>query len=203
MLSVSQALQNAANTASWAAGMCDNFVAKMYGFQNSGYDSASVHWASLPAQDKHPGDMNAPAGALMFWGGGYGHVAISDGQGGIYSTDIPSAGNVGHVQASYVSRVWGKPYLGWSTPYFQGQSDNVGPTSPVQQTLDLNPLDIPNEIAQGVGSGMSQAITSGIAGFGSSFIKWGIWGGEFLFGIVLIGFGIVLLVKGTRLAPHV
>lgn len=203
MLSVSEALKNAADTANWTVGMCDNFVANMYGFTNSGYDSASVHWANLPAQDKHPGDSNAPAGALMFWGGGYGHVAISDGQGGIYSTDIPTAGTVGHVPASYVSRVWGKPYLGWSTPYFQGQSDNVGNASPVQQTLDLNPLDIPNAVGSGIGSGMSQAITIGIAGFGSSLIKWSVWGGEILLGLVCIGLALLLFVKGTRLETNV
>lgn len=203
MLTVSEALQKAANTANWTVGMCDNFVANMYGFANSGYDSATVHWASLPANDKHPGDTNAPAGALMFWGGGYGHVAISDGKGGIYSTDIPSAGVVGHVSASYVSRVWGKPYLGWSVPYFQGQSDNVGPASPVQQTVDLNPLDIPGEIGAGLGNGFKSAITTGIAGLGTSLIKWGVWGGEFLFGFLLIGIGLLLLVKGTRLETHV
>lgn len=198
MDSSSQALANAAATLHWTVGMCDNFVAKMYGYTNSGYDSAAMHWASLPSQDKHPGDMNAPAGALMFWGGGYGHVAISDGKGGIYSTDIPNSGDVSHVSASYVTNVWRKPYLGWSVPVFQGQ---VGTTGPVQSTVQQ--ASISGDIAAGIGGGFKDAVIQGAAGLGSSLIKWTVWGGEFLVGTALIGFAIFLLVKGTVNAAHV
>jgi hypothetical protein len=125
MLTVNQALQKASDTSRWAVGMCDNFVANMFGYTSSGYPTAQNHWNSIPAQDKHPGDSNAPAGALMFWGGGAGHVAISDGHGGIFSTDMPTPGVVGHVSASTISSMWGKPYLGWTIPIFQGQAGSV------------------------------------------------------------------------------
>lgn len=125
--SFGQALSNAAATKSWAPGMCDNFVANMFGLQNSGYTTAAVHWNSIPSQYQHPGDGNPPAGALVFWGGGAGHVAISDGNGYVYSTDQPSQGNVGHVPLSAITQGWGKPYLGWADPYFGGQVVGVGP----------------------------------------------------------------------------
>lgn len=124
-----QALSKAAATAHWTARMCDNFVANLYGYAASGFNTALDHWNSTPGNLKHPGDFNAPAGALMFWGGGAGHVAISDGQGGIYSTDMPSTGDVGHVPATTISQQWGKPYLGWAMPYFNGQGGNVGASS--------------------------------------------------------------------------
>lgn len=209
MLSADQALQNAKNTFNWTVGMCDNFVANMYGYSNSGYDTALVHWQSLPSQDKHPGDMNAPAGALMFWGGGNGHVAISDGNGGIYSTDIPSSGVVSNVSASYPGNVWRKPYLGWSTPYFQGDQGQTGPPgSPVQQTFSwTDPFGIGGDIEGAIGGsiadGLKGAIITGTAGFGSSLIKWSIWIGEFLMGLLIMGFSLYLFAKGTRLEAHV
>jgi len=126
MLSYADAVAKAEAVKSWTVGMCDNFVANMYGYSSSGYSSAIVHWNSVPAADKHPGDMNAPAGALMFWGGGLGHVAISDGHGGIISTDMPNSGEVSTVPADTPTTKWGKPYLGWTIPYFQGQSGSVG-----------------------------------------------------------------------------
>lgn len=128
MLSPSEALNKASQTTSWAVGMCDNFVANMFGYSASGYYTALSHWNSIPDADKHPGDPNAPAGALMFWGGGQGHVAISNGQGGIYTTDMPSRGNVSLEPAQSPTTQWGKPYLGWSVPYFQGQGGATGAT---------------------------------------------------------------------------
>lgn len=129
-----QALSKAAATVHWTTRMCDNFVANLYGFAASGFNTALDHWNATPGTMKHPGDFNAPAGALMFWGGGAGHVAISDGQGGIYSTDMPSTGDVGHVPASTISKQWGKPYLGWSLPYFNGLGANVGASSGASAT---------------------------------------------------------------------
>lgn len=219
MLSISQALQNAKDTTSWAVGMCDNFVANMYGYTNSGYDSASVQWATMPANVKHPGDNNPPQGALVFWGGGYGHVAISDGQGGIYSTDIPSAGTVSHVAGDYPSRVWGKPYLGWSEPYFSGQADTtsgagspisgVTPTGSVSPAFDpLNPLgsaesDIMGAITSGMGSGFKGMITQVFAGLGTSLLKYSVWGAEMLIGLLVMGLALYLMVKETPGASYV
>lgn len=215
MLSVSQAIQNAKNTASWAVGMCDNFVANMYGYSNSGYDSASVQWASMPANVKHPGDTNPPQGALVFWGGGYGHVAISDGQGGIYSTDIPSAGTVSHVAGDYPSRVWGKPYLGWSEPYFSGQTDTISgagsPISGVTPTTDVTGASLGGDIlgtldgplSSAIGDGFKGMITQVFAGMGTSIIKYSVWGAEMLIGLLVMGLALYLMFKETPGASYV
>lgn len=159
MISWQQALQNAMGTHTWAVGMCDNFVANMYGYSASGYNTALDHWNSIPGASQHPGDQNAPAGALMFWGGNQdGHVAISDGQGGIFSTDISGQGTVSHVPSSDISSKWGLQYLGWSPPIFQsGSPGQTGAYSGVTQAFSLNPGDI-------VG-GLGNMATGGVLGF--------------------------------------
>lgn len=115
-----QALARCAVTKTWAVGMCDNFCANMYGYSFSGYVDAVAHWNSIKGADKHAGSSNPPAGMLVFWGGGHGHIAISAGGGYVWSTDIAGAGTVAKVPASRVTHDWGKPYLGWTTPIFQG-----------------------------------------------------------------------------------
>lgn len=140
MLTASQAIQKAGSTANWAVGMCDNFVANMFGLSASGYTTAVTHWNAIPADVKHPGGTNPPAGALVFWGGGDGHVAISDGAGNVYSTDIGGPGTVTRVPLSTISQKWGKPYLGWSDPYFSGQSTATGGV--VQQASYTTPASV-------------------------------------------------------------
>lgn len=166
--------------------MCDNFVANMYGYAASGYATAQSHWDSIPANIKHPGDMNAPAGALMFWQGGSsgdGHVALSDGSGGIYSTDISGAGTVSHVPASEISQKWGLGYLGWSPPIFQGQSGSTGVASAVPA---FNPF------TTSAGSALSDFLTSKL---GLQPKEWLQRGSLILFGGLLIIVGLISLGK--------
>lgn len=120
MITTFQALARCAVTKTWAVGMCDNFCANMYGFDASGYVDATAHWAAMKPGQKHPADHNPPAGMLAFWGGGHGHIAISAGGGYVWSTDIAGAGTVAKVLLSKITTTWGKPYLGWSLPVFQG-----------------------------------------------------------------------------------
>lgn len=136
-----EAMARAAATRTWPVGMCDNFCANMYGFTASGYTDATAHWNSLTAAQKHAGDADIPAGMLAFWSGGHGHVAISDGLGGIWSTDIGGAGTVSRVPLSRVASLWGKPYLGWGEPVFQGV-DWSGDMARVMRD-STNPSDIP------------------------------------------------------------
>jgi len=121
--SVLEALANCASTTSWAVGMCGQFCAAMYGYDSSGYKDALTQWQQGPSVLKHPGSADAPAGTLLFWGGGsagHGHVAISDGLGGVFSIDISGPGTVSRVPAGTITSRWCLPYLGWSWPYFQG-----------------------------------------------------------------------------------
>ena len=118
--SVFEALERCARTRTWEINMCGQFCAAMYGYGSSGYLSALVQWNEIPAAERHPGDTHAPPGSLLFWGVGNGHVAVSDGFGNCFSIDISGPGTVSLVPASMISQRWGKPYLGWTRPYFQG-----------------------------------------------------------------------------------
>jgi hypothetical protein len=119
--STAEALLKCALTDTWAPDMCGQFCAAMYGYGSSGYRTALVQWQSVPAGLKFPGDPEAPPGALLFWGVGQGHVAIADGTGSCFSIDISGRGTVTRVPMDRIASVWGKPYLGWTVPYFQDQ----------------------------------------------------------------------------------
>lgn len=105
------------------AGLCDHLAGWIWGYANSGYVSARVHWGVMLASgNAHPGDTNIPIGALMFWDTGpYGHVATYVGGGYVVSNYTgPNGTNVYKVPASTFSASWGAPYLGWSMPVFAG-----------------------------------------------------------------------------------
>lgn len=120
---ISEVLNRCALTRTWEQGMCGQFCAAMYGYGFSGYTDAIAQWQSIPLSLRHGDRSEPPAGALVFWGGGsagHGHVAISDGAGGVWSIDICGAGTVCRVPTATISNRWGLPYLGWAEPYFQG-----------------------------------------------------------------------------------
>lgn len=200
--SYGQALAKAQATASWAVGMCDNFVANMYGLTASGYTTAISHWNSIPSQYKHPGDGNPPAGALVFWSGGsngFGHVAISDGKGYIYSTDMPHSGNVGHVPLSQISNQWGLKYQGWAEPYFGGQvvgtGTYAGNANQAQQVGAASGTTVP---ASYVGDSLVKAL--GVPSLGNALAR----GGIIALGAVLILIGLVRFTDtGAKVAAKV
>lgn len=193
MTTSSQAIAKAMSVTRWAVGMCDSFVAQMYGFSGSGYNTAVDNWKATPPNLKHPNDMQAPEGALMYWGGGDGHVAISLGDGTIRSTDIGGFGTVTTAPASAITQKWGKPYLGWAYPYFSGtEATNSlggwnGSTSVVNASL---PGDILGSIDPGnLASGFVGAFTKPFEALLSSAL----WGFETLLGIVLMLIGVRIL----------
>lgn len=79
----------------------------------SGAPTAIAAWNATPAKERHTW-YNPPAGVPVYWGGGQGHVAFSDGRGNVYSTDIRRAGHVDLVPIPEIEARWGKPYLGWT-----------------------------------------------------------------------------------------
>ncbi|MCZ3390021.1 MAG: lytic transglycosylase domain-containing protein [Actinomycetia bacterium] len=120
------------------AGMCDRLACRAYGFDNSGYASASVHWAAMVASDRaHVDDRCPPVGSFVFWStsGPYGHVALvvqSDSgcdpdqiklvsndvldsrtgyDGGVYLVTLTQ------IESGFMSRTG---YLGWSDPVCAG-----------------------------------------------------------------------------------
>lgn len=95
--------------------LCLSFVTHAYG-RSSGAPTASAMWSGLSSKRKHPGDVDAPAGALMFWGPN--HVAISLGNRMLISTDILGSGNAYVVSYATMQSVWNLDYLGWAEPDF-------------------------------------------------------------------------------------
>lgn len=113
---------------------CDHLACLAYGYQHSGYKTASAHWQAMVATGHaHPGDHCPPAGAFMFWAtrGPEGHVSLvvqSDpgcdpAKIEVVSNDVLN-GQTGFTGAVYlvtlarlengfVSRAG---YLGWSDP---------------------------------------------------------------------------------------
>lgn len=99
--------------------LCDHVVGLAYGFSASGSETAYDHWLAVPAAYKHAGDTNVPAGGLAFFSGGDGHVMISIGGGQFVSNDIGGNGTLTVTTIATIEKDWGKPYLGWTQPWFQ------------------------------------------------------------------------------------
>ncbi|GIH20499.1 peptidase inhibitor family I36 protein [Rugosimonospora africana] len=98
---------------------CDHVVGLAYGWSASGSTTAYNHWLAVPSAYKHAGDRNVPAGGLAFFSGGAGHVMISIGGGQFVSNDIGGNGTLTVTTIATIESRWGKPYLGWTQPWFQ------------------------------------------------------------------------------------
>ncbi len=83
------------------------------------YPSAQAAWDGAGGKkgaDTHT-LLEPPANSPVFWSGGphgYGHIAIADGHGNVWSTDILRRGKWDKVPINTISRKWGLKYLGWS-----------------------------------------------------------------------------------------
>ncbi|MGA8112450.1 MAG: CHAP domain-containing protein [Actinocatenispora sp.] len=93
-------------------GYCEMAAENSYGTTGV-WPSAIDHWyGAVDAGKAHSGDPNPPLGAFVYWdiSAPYGHVGISDGAGGFYSSSI--GGAIGHQSSVY----YFSNYLGWSDP---------------------------------------------------------------------------------------
>jgi uncharacterized protein YraI len=99
--------------------LCDHVVGLSYGFPASGSTTALAHWNAVPASYKHAGNYDVPPGGLAFFSGGSGHVMESIGGGQFVSNDIHGNGTLTVTTIAEIQSVWGKPYLGWTQPWFQ------------------------------------------------------------------------------------
>lgn len=81
----------------------------------SRYTDAATAWQH--AHGRHAGDPNPPQGAAVYWlggSGGYGHVAISLGNGMVRSSDAGGYGVVATVPLRKLTREWHLTYVGWA-----------------------------------------------------------------------------------------
>lgn len=103
-------------------GLCQLWTRTQYGApsvgdQDGDGDADAVDgWKSEPLSERHT-DRNPPRGVPVSWSGGsrgFGHRAISLGNGKIRSTDAGGAGKVATVSLDWPEKTWGMRYLGWS-----------------------------------------------------------------------------------------
>lgn len=110
-------------------GTCQLWTRERFGAESAGdrdgdKDADAVDgWLSEPSSAKHYNDRNPPRGVpVAFSGGskGFGHRAVSLGDGRIRSTDMSDdglsylKGNVGTTTLANIERSMGMRYLGWS-----------------------------------------------------------------------------------------
>lgn len=93
---------------------CELAAESAYGTSGR-YPSAIADWQAAVARGTvHRGDLNPPAGALVFWnipGYPYGHVGVAVGDGTFWATSVNGA--IGHARLPYYTG-----YLGWAPPDF-------------------------------------------------------------------------------------
>lgn len=78
------------------------------------YGTAQAEWDAALAQSKHTFWI-PPVGVPVHFrtSNSAGHVALSAGDGYIYSTDYPHAGDVSKVLIKELESAWGATYEGW------------------------------------------------------------------------------------------
>jgi hypothetical protein len=94
--------------------MCFRFTRKACGVGPSGVPKDSALKAFKRTKTRHKEGM-PPRGAPVFWGGSeFGHAALSDGDGYVYSNDFVRKGQIDRVAITAITKRWGLTYLGWT-----------------------------------------------------------------------------------------
>src|SRR5262245_14616377 len=109
-----QTAHNAAADNTNSPGFCLQWCREKAGI-SARYPDAATAWRNT--NDRHPGDRHPPRGSLVYWTGGshgFGHIAVSLGDGRIRSTDAGGAGRVATVRLGWVEAHWGLTYAGWA-----------------------------------------------------------------------------------------
>ena len=103
-------------------GWCLQFVYDAYqagGGVDIGVAPSAVDWWNAHPDVQHPGDVNPPAGALVFWGptsyNPYGHVALAEGGDIVISSEERAITTI-HEFSIADRNATGYPYLGWIQP---------------------------------------------------------------------------------------
>lgn len=99
----------------WGVGYCLKFSRNCAGAPAAAHDAITA-WRE--ADHRHSSGGTPPRGAMVFWSGGsagHGHIAVSDGGGYVWSTDILRPGKVDRVSLAYLGAKWGNLHLlGWA-----------------------------------------------------------------------------------------
>jgi hypothetical protein len=90
---------------------CQRFVRTALGIPADAR-SAIASWRQTPARYRHT-SANPPAGVPVYWAPN--HVALSAGDGYVYSSDILHKGQVSFVPIEEIEKKWGLKPLGWAS----------------------------------------------------------------------------------------
>jgi hypothetical protein len=127
-------------------GRCAETVWKSLNVPPIGAASAAIAVGKVRAAGKLHTSHNPPRGAIVLWTGGshgYGHAALSLGNGRILTTDPPGhAGGVGETALNMPEVRWGHHYAGWTTWWgvnLPGTA-TVPPAAPSQPKVSLSNL---------------------------------------------------------------
>lgn len=112
---------------SWA-GLCLAAVGQAYGHTSTaavnGHHYAVDVFTQMPSRYKVKGSTPPPKGALVFWDTGRveGHIAVSNGDGKVWTTDADGA--KGRISLAPIGEIdgWG-PRLGYTAPVFTGRTE--------------------------------------------------------------------------------
>lgn len=162
--------------------LCQRFAANCYGLPNGHYASAAAAWRSIPDEHKSPGERNAPAGALYYWTGGghgYGHVALSLGDGTMACND--AQGKIWIAPNAEMFRYYGRQkFEGWAQPYFGKLVANVGDATgvPADGSVDVDGGGQPSGARSSNTSSGAQGMTSvGVEPWGKGMVSASPYGG--------------------------
>ncbi|MFB9315370.1 hypothetical protein [Nocardioides plantarum] len=121
-LPVKQALQRAAAQSAhgpaFGVNECQMQCRLLYEVPSNGTLTAADDWNK--SKNKHTGNPHdAPVGAFHRWTGGStgaGHVAVSQGAGSVWSTDIKRPGYFDLTTVDHINQAWTHlHYVGWTT----------------------------------------------------------------------------------------
>jgi hypothetical protein len=110
-------------------GECLMAVRECYGFP-AGVPDAIASW--VMSAHKHPqtDPDRIPRGVPVYWSGGsagHGHIAISNGDGTCWSTDIKRVGFFDRTPIAQIHDQWGLTLLGWSEEVNGRTVPDIGP----------------------------------------------------------------------------
>ncbi len=113
-----QAIAHARSRSTYPPDSCLEFVAQMYGWEETGWRSPLGMWRNIRPGLRHPKDTTPPAGALAIWrtSNPLGHIALVT-RKGVISTDVPRRGHVNKVPLHWITKNWHATYVGWVMPY--------------------------------------------------------------------------------------
>jgi hypothetical protein len=119
--------------------MCFRFTRKACGVGPSGVPMDSAKKAFERTKTRHDKGV-PPRGAPVFWGGNeFGHAALSDGNGYVYSNDFLRKGQIDRVAITAITKRWKLKYLGW-TEDINGVKVNFGPMPTNRPIMSLSAM---------------------------------------------------------------